>query len=193
MRDRRPADWAEDLAARHEIESEVERALRSRHDLDVELVSTRSFDRLDFQVCGPEGQVLQIELKAKRQPLSAQWCALRPDVDPRDLFVLDELALRKIVDGGRRTFLLVRDLPAGRWVLWSAGDLVVASRVRHARVLHKSARPVVKGKLLFDLGETGVQAADLGAVLDELVRTTRRLEALWHDVSPWPAAGGGAS
>ena len=77
--------------------------------------STTSFDRLDFQLLAPGERLVEIEVKAKIQPLSEGWRALRHDVAPADLFVLDELALRKIVDAGRYAFLLVRDIPRARW------------------------------------------------------------------------------
>src|SRR4051794_36418262 len=152
--------------------------------------STASYDRLDFQLLGPAEHLVELEVKGKRQPLSAGWLGLRPEVNPADLFVLDELALRKIVDAGRYAFLLVRDIPSARWVLWSAGDLHVASRVRHARRLDQGGRPLFKGKLLFDLSEAGYTTQSLPAALDTLAATVTRLEALWSDIAPWPAAAG---
>ena len=128
MRERQSSDWVIDLNGRHGIEAQVEHALSIHPTLTLLKASTTSFDRLDFQVLSAGEQLVQVELKAKRQPLSKGWRDLRPEVRPEDLFVLDELALRKIVDAGRYAFLLVRDVPTARWVLWTVGDLLVASR-----------------------------------------------------------------
>lgn len=190
MRERRSSDWVIDLNGRHGIEAQVELSLERHPELRLLRSSTNSFDKLDFQLLGPHERLIELEVKAKHQPLSAGWRQLRRDVTPEDLFVLDELALRKIVDAGRYAFLLVRDIPLARWVLWSAGDLVVASRVRHARRLEKSATPRTKGKLLLDLSEAGFIASALSDALETLTTTAERLDLLWSDIAPWPAAGG---
>ncbi|MCB1013912.1 MAG: hypothetical protein KDB10_02165 [Acidimicrobiales bacterium] len=189
MRERRSSDWVVDLNGRHGIEAQVEHALAAHPSLTLLKASTTSFDRLDFQVLSATEQLVQVELKAKRQPLSKGWRDLRPEVPPQDLFVLDELALRKIVDAGRYAFLLVRDVPTARWVLWSVGSLLVASRARHSRALDRGSGTHHKGKLLFDLGEACSQTHDLAAALDEIERTARRVDALWTDVAPWPRLG----
>lgn len=186
MRERQSSDWVIDLNGRHGIEAQVEHALGVHASLTLLRASTNSFDCLDFQLLSKSEQLVQLELKAKRQPLSAGWRQLRPDVAPEDLFVLDELALRKIVDAGRYAFLLVRDIPKARWLLWTVGDLLVASRTRHARSIDRGAGAQFKGKLLFDLGEAGYTTSDLGEALDAVCRTTGRLDAWWSDIAPWP-------
>src|SRR3954451_16200921 len=153
MRERRSSDWVIDLQGRHGIEAQVEAALERHPRMRLLRTSTASYDRLDFQLLGPAEHLVELEVKAKHQPLSAGWRRLRPDVNPADLFVLDELALRKIVDAGRYAFLLVRDVPQARWVLWTVGDLLVASRARHAREIDRGSGSRLKGKLLFDLSE----------------------------------------
>jgi hypothetical protein len=188
MRDRRPSDWAVDLSGRHEIEALVGEALRVHCALGLVHNSTNSFDRLDYQVLCAD-QLIELEVKAKHQPLSLGWQRLRPDVRPVDLFVLDELAMRKIVDVGRYAFLLVRDVPGNRWCLWSAGDLVVASRVRHTRRLDTGSQRS-KGKLLFDLSEAGHVTTSLADALDSLFATASHVELWWRDIAPWPALGG---
>jgi hypothetical protein len=185
MRARRPSDWVVDLSARHDIEEQVAQALTAHPALQLVRNSTSAFDRLDFQVVCAD-QLVEVEVKAKRQPLSLGWQTLRPDVTPENLFVMDELALRKIVDAGRYAFLLVRDLPAQRWCLWSAGDLLVASRARHARQLDTPSRKA-KGKLLFDLSEAGQLSASLDEIVNTLSTTVVHLDGWWRDIAPWPA------
>jgi hypothetical protein len=186
MRERRSADWDADLEGRHRVERQVKEAVDAHPRLRVIGDWTASFDRLDFQLSCPGGQPLELEVKAKNQPLSATWRAVRPDVDPRDLFVLDELAMRKLVDAGRRMFMIVRDAPRCCWFLWSAGDLAVASRVRHSRRLQKGTNPMVKGKLLLNLAEAGFRSPDLAEVIDTMAATAVHIERRWHDISPWP-------
>src|SRR5688500_16892486 len=135
MRERRPSDWSTDLHARKELESEVATAIRNHPSLTLLQDSSLAFDRLDFQAAGPRDRLVEIELKERLQRLSGGWQTLRSDVPESDLFVVDELAMRKIVDAGRYAFMLVRDVPSSRWCLWSCGALIAASRVRHVRKL----------------------------------------------------------
>lgn len=188
MRERRPSDWIVDLTDRHGLEGQVRDALDVHQSFALLQSSTNSFNKLDYQLVGPGGRLCELELKAKRQPLSPGWRRLRPDVDPADLFVLDELALRKIVDAGRYAFLLVRDLPQDRWCLWSAGHLIVASRVRHGRQLTTTTVSTVKGKLVFDLSEADTFKV-LSTALDTAAATVRSLETRWTDIAPWPQGG----
>jgi hypothetical protein len=188
MRERRSSDWVVDLAGRHGVEAQVERAIVGHPALALLRSSLNAFDRLDFQLLAPAERLVELEVKTKHQPLSDGWRQLRPEVDPADLFVLDELALRKIVDAGRYAFCLVRDVPRAQWHLWSAGDLLVASRARHTRRIQRGTVAMCKGKLLFDLSEAGATTTSLEAALDRLVETVQSLEAWWSDVSPWPRA-----
>ena len=187
MRARQASDWVTDLNGRHDVEQQVQSALTTDARLQLVGTSTSSFNRLDFQLV-LAGHLVELEVKAKYQPLSYGWRQLRPDVKTADLFVLDELALRKITDAGRFAFLLVWDAPSRRWCLWSTGDLLVASRARHSRRLDTPAEKF-KGKLLFDLSEAGYEGASLEAAIDALVNTALHLDQWWGDVSPWPSRG----
>ena len=187
MRPRRASDWVTDLNGRHEVEQKVQWALTADVRLGLLRSSTSSFERLDFQFVFGD-HLVELELKAKYQPLSAGWRQLRPDVQAADLFVLDELALRKITDAGRFAFLLVWDAPSRRWCLWSTGDLLGASRARHTRKLDTPAQKS-KGKLLFDLSEAGYEGTSLEGVIDAMVNTVLHLDRWWRDISPWPSRG----
>src|SRR5215210_5848112 len=121
MRERRPGDWRIDLARRHPLEHHVEHALDEHRALHRLSTSTNALDRLDFQVLAPGERLCEIELKAKHQPYRS-WASLRPDIAEADLFIVDELALRKLVSAGRYAFLLVNDQPQSRWIVWSTMD-----------------------------------------------------------------------
>ena len=184
MRERRPADWRVDLAQRRPLESEVEAALDA-HAILVRLSSsTTSLDRLDYQILGPGERLCQLELKAKRQPYKG-WSALRPEVAPTDLFILDELALRRIVDAGRYGFLLVRDMPEDRWAVWSTAELVLATKVRVGRRLVTGVERT-KGKVLIDLSSAAVVTKTLPAALSALATLVGLIDRRWSDIAPWP-------
>ena len=184
MRERRPADWARDLAGRHDLEAAVAAALAAHPALTLLAAHTNALDRLDYQVLGPGERLLEIELKAKRQPYVG-WAELRPEVAEADLFILDELALRRLVDAGRYGFLLVADRPSERWAVWSTAELVLASKIRTARRL-ASGVDRLKGKVLLDLGEAAALTSTLAGALSGIVNLIRIIDRCWSDIAPWP-------
>lgn len=184
MRERRPGDWRVDLARRHHYEAHIERAIDDHGALTRLASSTNSLDRLDYQVLGPNGRLIEIELKAKHQHYRG-WTDLRPDVAERDLFILDELALRKLVDAGRYAVLLVRDDPGNRWIVWTLMDLVLAPKARVARRL-ATGTDRTKGKVLLDLGDTAHHLATPPDALDRIAELSTLVDDRWRAIEAWP-------
>jgi hypothetical protein len=185
MRERRPEDWRTDLAKRHQLEAKVAARLAAHPDLIMLKRSTASTDRLDYQLLGPGERLLEMELKTKRQPYQG-WSRYRPDIVESDLFILDELALRRIVDAGRYAFLLVNDMPGRRWCLWSTADLVLTSKSRVARSLARETERV-KGKLLISLIEHSIVRETLGEAIEALISSVHGVDRAWDDIAPWPS------
>lgn len=184
MRERRPADWGIDLGRRHPLEDEFAAALAAHPALLLVRRSTAALDALDYQVLGPGERLAQVELKAKHQPYRG-WSHLRPGLAERDLFILDELALRRLVEAGRYGYLVVVDAPSARWCVWSTAELVLASKVRTVRVL-ASGRTRLKAKVLLDLGESGTTAGSSAEAADALARSLAQCDRHWEAIGPWP-------
>lgn len=87
-----------------------------------------------------------VEVKEKKQPLTSRWHLL-PDTDERDLFVLDELTVRRALNHWPNVYFLIRDVPGGgRLFLVAIWELVVNEKVvRRNRV--------EKGKWILDLSD----------------------------------------
>lgn len=105
---------------------------------------TNSTDQLDFYVPGA-----WIEVKEKKQRLGQRWHLL-PGVEEPDLFVLDELSLRKALKHGHEAWFLLRDVPGDRLFLAQA---VHVACVERARVNRWTTENNAKGKLILDLRE----------------------------------------
>ena len=185
LRDRLPADWRIDLPQRHEPDAQVRTELAANPHLTLLNCSTASTERLDFQLVGPGARLLEVELKAKRQVYRG-WGRYRPEVAERDLLILDELALRKLVDAGRYAFLLVRDIPANRWAVWSIHDLVMTTKVRVSRRLGGESGPV-KGKVLISFADDAHLFAEAASAIDFIVETLPEIDQRWQDIAPWPS------
>jgi hypothetical protein len=186
MRERRPSDWRIDLDERHPLERGLKRALEVHPSFVLLEVCTAATHRLDFQVRGPGERLVEIELKAKRQPYQG-WAKIRPDVPEPELFILDELAFRRLIDSGRYGVLLVRDRPRDRWFAWTVGDLLVVSKMRANRRLAVAGNPI-KAKLLIDLREAPILDKTVNGVLDQIASTISTIDARWIDIAPWSTA-----
>ena len=187
MRERRAEDWTTDLGERHALESVVETVLRECEELRLVHVATDSMTELDFVTVGPGLRVAPIEVKAKLQPYRG-WNDVAPHLPPENVFILDELSLRRIVEAGRYAFLIVWDAPIGRWCVWSSLDLVLATKVRVARPLARrnGRQSTVKAKVILDLDEAAHTCTDLYAVIDAITEDLETCDTGWSSVGPWP-------
>lgn len=185
MRDRVPGDWKVDLQERHQLEAEVRNELAAHPELALVRCSTAATERLDYQLLGPGARLLEVELKAKRQRYRG-WDAYRPDVAEPDLLILDELALRKLVEAGRYAFLLVNDLPGDRWAVWTTHDLVMTPKARVTRRLAVGPG-ALKGKVLVSFAEDAHLFGALPEAVDFIVETLRSVDQRWGDIAPWPS------
>ncbi|MCP4957704.1 MAG: hypothetical protein GY925_00390 [Actinomycetia bacterium] len=191
MRDRRPSDWIADLTGRHELEQQVAGEFEANPAVRLLETNTNRYDRLDYSVATTSVTAAGVELKAKWQPYRG-WGHHRPDVDQADLFILDELALRRIVTDGTNSHLLIYDHPMRRWVIFGVADLILAPKARIARQL-QGRRPTTKGKVLIDLRD-GLQAGqDLPTVITRLGAAINDTDRRWPQVEPWPAPQTGAA
>jgi hypothetical protein len=86
-------------------------------------------NRLDYWVPGP-----YIDVKEKKKSLTLRW-QLLDGVPERDLFVIDELSVRKAAEHFPHAYFLIRDVPGGdRIFLARIDEMFCADRVRRNRV-----------------------------------------------------------
>ena len=186
MRERRPGDWVTDLTGRHGLEQQVADELRTHRNIELLEINTTSFDRLDFTIGTKAVFPVEVELKAKWQPYQRWWHQHRLDVDESDLFILDELALRRVVAGGPTSQLLIHDHPSGRWVLFSVADLLLAPKARVSRPL-RGRRETTKGKILISLGDGQAAGTTIGEAVSYLAPAILDTHRRWSQVEPWPS------
>lgn len=184
MRERRPGDWRVDLARRHPLETLVENAI-DRHPVLTRLSSsTSSMDRLDYQLIAPGERLCELELKAKHQRYLG-W-ATHSTAAETDLFIVDELTVRKLLSAGRYAYMLLRDDPNDRWTLWSLMEIVLATKVRVNRELATS-NGGCKAKVLLDLNDTPHHYTDLTSALTGVADLVALTDRHWNAIDPWPS------
>lgn len=187
MRPRYAQDWVVDLSGRHTLEEAVAAAISAHPNLGLLEVRTDSTD-LDFVISSGPVQVAELELKAKWRRYQG-WGRYLPDVANDDLFILDEVCLRHLLDAGRHTHLLVRDHPMRRWVLFGLAELLFAPKARAVRQLQGNSQRS-KGKVLIDLSD-GIQCGDsLPHALNTLERRLLQVQRSWDRIEPWPSTRG---
>lgn len=100
---------------------------------------TDSTTRLDFHWLPGD---VWLDVKEKRQPLTERWWLIQ-ETPPEELFVLDELSVRKGLVHHPDAYYLLRDVPRDRLYLASITELAMVERVRRNRA--------GKGKWILDL------------------------------------------
>lgn len=83
-----------------------------------------------------------VEAKEKKQPYGHRWHLL-PGVAEQDLFIMDELTVRRGAEKYPAVFFVIRDRPLGRLFLAPIWEVISAERVRVNRVK--------KGKWILDV------------------------------------------
>jgi hypothetical protein len=160
---RQPAHWATDTAGRRGFEQRVRKAL----DADGEFVlldSTDSFDEIDFEL-GCRGKRLFVEVKQKKQRYSDAWVE-SSGIPESNLFILDELAARKIIRRCPRSYLLIHDQLGSRFSVAGALELITMPKRRVNRSIEAGVS-TFKGKWLIDLtnGEVSESLSEAVAYL----------------------------
>lgn len=174
-RERRPEDWERDLEAAREAEARLAETLRGDHRIEALIDRTNDFDRLDFSFNYGDGRV-ELDLKEKINPTSAGLAALWPEVPAGDVFVLDETVYRRIVWNGGGGYLLVRDYPGLRWLIFGPWELTLGPRRRYERWGKRREQSFKKGKIMLDLS-TAAWSSEVFEV-DALLSVIERSRAL---------------
>ena len=108
-----------------------------------------SYSQLDFTIYDKSGQpAFHLDVKEKRQKYNlANWPKFASE---SNLFVLDDLAVRKCLVHAPKSGVLVRNNIRGRYYFFSVFDLALMPRKRVNRPINKN-QPGFKGKWLINL------------------------------------------
>lgn len=84
-------------------------------------------DKLDWWVPG-----VYVEVKEKNQRLTERWHLL-PGVREPDLFIIDELSVRRAAEHFPHAYFVLHDRPSGRLFLARVDEIFCAERARRMR------------------------------------------------------------
>ena len=175
---RRAVHWDADTRGRRDFERQVRQTIKDDGEL-VYLDSTDSFDEIDFEL-GCRGRRLFVEVKEKLQHYRAAWQEASA-VPEEDLFILDELAARKIILRAPRAYLLIHDAICERLSVFGALELLTAPKDRLDRSIEANVA-TFKGKWLIDLLH-GFECASLAEALDYIKRRSTSEEDAWQGLA----------
>jgi hypothetical protein len=128
------------------LESDIKTLLTARHEDFVD--KTRSHIAVDFHL---PRRSIYFDAKEKRQKFSARnWAAATPP--ERHLFIVDDLAVRKLLAHAPNSFCLIRDSssPQVMHYVYSIVDFLCIPKQRCRRPIERNVR-AMKGKWLVDL------------------------------------------
>ena len=169
-RAREPRDWGRDLDGARSTEAMVGAALAAKTGISHLADYTHEMDELDFEF-RLDGVRARVDVKEKLRPLSEEVSALWPEVPGTELFVVDETSFRALLWAEGLGYLLVHDVPIGRWLVFGPWELALGPRRRFERRGDRGAGEFLKGKLLLDLRTAAAQT--LGLSVDSLIEVVR--------------------
>lgn len=150
------------------LEQEI-RALLEKHGVNFD-EGCDSFDALDFCMHSEQRGGFYFDAKEKRQEIQmANW----PDagIPQEHLFILDDLAARKVLKFAPDSGVIVRDNMRRLYFFFDVVNLFLMPRLRVNRPIEWN-NPAIKGKWMIDL-RNGVQCASLMEVFERI--------AVFHD------------
>ena len=136
-----------------------------------------SFEQLDFCIHSEQRADFHFDAKEKRQEVQlTNW----PDVGlPQEhLFILDDLAARKVLKFAPNSGLVVRDNLRRLYFFFDVVRLFLMPRWRVNRPIEYN-HPTVKGKWLVDL-RNGVECASLLEVFEKIAEYHDAQEEIFH-------------
>lgn len=171
---RQPVHWQTDTAGRHAFERQARQALDDDGEFEL-LDSTDSFDEVDFEL-GCRGRRLFLEVKQKKQQYREAWVAAA-GLAEMDLFILDELAARKLILRSPRAYLLVNDQSPENFVVIGALELITMPKTRVNRSIDGGVA-TFKGKWLIDL-RSGFKSPSMQEALSYIKRRSSSEDDYW--------------
>ncbi len=142
------------------LENEIRRYFR-QHEIPYD-DNTRSFKKLDFGFGDPDARRhFAFDVKEKRQHYSLRnWPAV--EMEEEHLFILDDLAARKVLAFAPNAGLVVRDNVRRKYFFFSVVDLYLMPKMRVNRKIRRTVEGL-KGKWLIDL-RNGLEVPDVAGV-----------------------------
>lgn len=110
--------------------------------------NTNSYDKLDFVYHSPD--VFSFDVKEKRQTYNMNnWT---DKIKEKDCFVIDELAIRKVLYYGPNSGIIVRNNILNNYTFYSFVDLFLIPKIRGNRKINYNVESV-KGKWIINLND----------------------------------------
>jgi hypothetical protein len=107
-----------------------------------------AYDQLDFTILKNDQPAFHFDAKEKRQTYNlSNWPKFALQTD---LFILDDLAVRKCLAYAPKSGILIRDNLRQKYFFFSIIDLALMPRLRVNRQIHRN-QPDLKGKWLINL------------------------------------------
>ena len=141
---------------------------------------SRSFTQLDFGFGNLfENRYFAFDAKEKQRPYRASnWPT---DIPEEHLFIIDDLAARKVLLHAPNAGLIVRDTPQSRYLFFSVVDLYLMPKARVNRPIRRN-QPAQKGKWLIDL-RNGQACPDLPQTFAAMAHYLDQRQAIFHEIN----------
>ncbi|MFN0158803.1 MAG: hypothetical protein ACKVRP_12120 [Bacteroidota bacterium] len=139
--------------------------------------NTRSLTALDFELTR---HAIHFDAKEKRQPFSMKHWNEAP-MPQEFLFIVDDLAVRKLLLYAPHSFTLIRDssLSPAVYYVYSIVDFLCIPKHRVRRPIRKTV-PTFKGKWLIDF-RNAASFDELPEAIDYIIKYPRKENTIFRD------------
>ena len=152
------------------VEQEVKDYLRASRKEYTD--NSSSFKNLDFTLTFGEGKLFHLDVKEKRQRYNLNnWPKIMIEAD---MFILDDLSIRKCLAFSPNSGILVRDNIRAKYFFVSVLDFALMPKKRVNRQINRN-QPDIKGKWIINL-RNGKEAISLQAAFLLIEQYVQNLE-----------------
>lgn len=140
---------------------------------------SQDYDRLDFKFTLPKtNEYFYLDVKEKRQKYNMNnWDT---DIPEQHLFIVDDLAARKLLYVAPNSALLIRDNLRQKYFLFLVIDLFLINKKRINRKINKN-EPMAKGKWLLDLRK-GVEVNNIDSGFKKLEEYVSKKNQIYKEI-----------
>jgi len=161
------------------FESDFADQLKKDASIKILKDNTASYDDIDF-VIEVDKYVFHIDAKEKKTNYRKAWVEFSK-INETDLFILDELGIRKLFHFFPNFFVVIKDNMKQKYYLYNSFDVLCMDRIRLNRPIVKTVEQL-KGKWLISY-QWGLEFSSINELIISMKEFMNKIPEKMHELS----------